>query len=97
MAMRTLADRAPWIVALAAVAVLLIAATGFCVFDMDGDSHDGVGLDLCIGIIAVSPGVLLFIALGPAGSTGERLGWAATPANVPVLDPPPWRILSVSA
>jgi hypothetical protein len=95
--MRTLADRVPWIIALAAVAVLLTAATGCCVFDTDGHGHDGVGLDLCIGIIAFSLGGLLFIALGPAGSTAEQFGWAATPATVSVLDPPPWRILSVSA
>lgn len=95
--MRTLADRAPWIVALAVAAVLLTAATGFCVFDTDGNGHDGVGLDLCIGILAVTLGVLLFVVLGPVGSTGERLGWAATPATIAVLDPPPWRILSVSA
>lgn len=95
--MRAFADRAPWIVALAVVAVLLTAATGFCVFDTDGNGHDGVGLDLCIGIIAATLGALLFVALGPVGSTGERLGWAATPASVAVLDPPPWRILSIAA
>lgn len=95
--MRTLADRAPWIVALAGLVVLFTAATGFCVFDTDGDGHDGVGLHLCIGIFAVTLGVLLFIALGPVGSPGERLGWAATPVTVSILDPPPWRVLSVSA
>ena len=95
--MRALADRASWVVAFAVVAVLLTAVTGFCVFDTDGDDHDGVGLDLCISIVAVTLGILLFVGPGPVGSPDERLGWAATPASIAVLDPPPWRIPSVSA
>jgi hypothetical protein len=95
--MRTLADRAFWLVALAVVAVSLTAVSGFCVFDTDGDDHDGVGLDLCVSIIAVSLGLLVFVALGLVGRAGERPGWAATPATLAVLDPPPWRIPFVSA
>jgi hypothetical protein len=76
---------------LGVVAVVLIAAAGFCVFDTDGHDHDAVGLDLCTSIVGVSIGSLLLVGLGLAGSTSERLNWAATPVTVSVLDPPPWR------
>jgi hypothetical protein len=84
-------DRRPLVVVLALAAVLVTGATGFCVFDTDGHDHDGVGLDLCIAMLAATAGTVLAVALGVVGTTTERLGWAATPAAVSVLDPPPWR------
>lgn len=89
--MRTLASRRCLSVSLAVVAVLLTAAAGFCLFDTDGDHHDGVGLDLCTAIVNVSIGAVLFIALGLVGNNTDRRRWAATPVAVSIPDPPPWR------
>ena len=89
--MRTLVSRGPLSVSLVVAAVLLVAATGFCFFDTDGNDHDGVGLDLCTAILAVTIGVVSFVALSVVGNTIERLRWAATPAAASIPDPPPWR------
>ena len=92
-----MSTRSPGIATLAVVAVLLTAAAGFCLFDTDGHDHDGVGLDLCIGLIVATLGTALFIAIGDVGPMTQQRGWAATPVSVAVPDPPPWRILSISA
>jgi hypothetical protein len=74
-----------------AVAVALLAVAGFCLFDTDGHHHDGIGFDLCTSILVVTIGTVLLVPLAVVGSTDGRIRWAATPAAVSVLDPPPWR------
>lgn len=71
-------------------AVLVTAGAGFCLFDTDGDAHDGTGLDLCTAMVAVTIGAVVFIALGIVGAPAEARAWAATPVVLPIPDPPPW-------
>jgi hypothetical protein len=89
--MRTLVSRNPSSVGLAVAAIVLIAAAGFCLFDADGNDHDGAGLDLCVAILPITLSAALFIALGVVGGTAEQISWAATPAAIAIPDPPPWR------
>ena len=78
-------------IVLAALAVGLVAAAGFCVFDTDGHDHDAVGVDLCIAMTVVAGAPILFVVLGVIGNVTERRTWAATPVAVAIPDPPPWR------
>jgi hypothetical protein len=89
--MRTLVSPNRMSVALAVVAVLLTAGAGFCLFDTDGHDHDGVGLDLCTAILAVTIGGAFLVVLGVLGSATEPHRWAATPVPVAIPHPPPWR------
>jgi hypothetical protein len=79
-----------WMGALSIVAIVLVVATGFCLFDTDGDDHDAVGLDLCLGMIAAALGALLLVDLHDAGRSPVLRRWSPTPVTIPVLDPPPW-------
>jgi hypothetical protein len=79
-----------WTGALSIVAILLVAAAGFCLFDTDGDDHDAVGLDLCLGMIAAVFGTLSLVDLHDAGRSPVLRRWTPTPATIAVLDPPPW-------
>jgi hypothetical protein len=84
-----------WMGALSIVAILLVVATGFCLFDTDGDDHGAAGLDLCLGMIAAAFGALLLVDLHDAGRSPVLRRWTPTPVTIPVLDPPPWSSLSV--
>ena len=77
-------------VVLAALAVTLVTAAGFCVFDTDGHDHDEVGLDLCIATVFTGAPIL-FVVLGVIGHVTEWLTWVATPVAIAIPDPPPWR------
>ena len=87
--MRTLVHGSFPSLLLAVVAVLLITTAGFCIYDTDGHDHDGLGFDLCTAILAVTFGPLVVATLGAGGHTAARLGWAATPVSISILDPPP--------
>jgi hypothetical protein len=89
--MATVMSRSFVNVGLAVLAAVLVAGAGFCLFDTDGHDHDGVGVDLCMSIVGVTIGAAPLVALGLAGSTIERLRWAATPVAISIPDPPPWR------
>jgi len=84
-----------WMEALSIVAVVLVVATGFCLFDTDTDDHGAAGLDLCLGMIAAAFGALLLVDLYDAGRSPALRRWTPTPVTIPVLDPPPWSPLSV--
>lgn len=84
-----------WTGALSIVAILLVAAAGFCLFDTDGDDHGAAGLDLCLGMIAAAFGATLLVELHDAGRSPLLRRWAPTPVTIAVLDPPPWSPLSV--
>ena len=73
------------------VAALLVVATGLCLFDTDGDDHDGgVGVDLCLSVLAAAAvGVLLTVYLREIGRSSPRPHWTATSVTVSILDPPP--------
>lgn len=83
-----------WIGALGVTAILLIAATGFCLFDTDVDDHHAIGLDLCLGIIAAAFGALIIVDPYDAGRSPLLRRWTSTPVTIAVLDPPPWLRLS---
>ena len=89
--MMRLTSRDPFTVGVAVFAVLVTAGAGFCLFDTDGDTHDGTGLDLCTAIVAVTIGAVVFIALGIVGAPAEAGAWVPTPVVLPIPDPPPWR------
>jgi hypothetical protein len=76
-------DRAS-IQAAAITAALLTLAVGFCVFDAD----DG-GLDLCLGLMGVSFGVVLAERLTVAGSAVPMPATLAYSVPLHTPDPPP--------
>lgn len=82
-----------WMGALTVAAILLIAATGFCLFDTNGDDHGAIGFDFCLGMIATALGTLLLVGLHDAGRSPALRRWTPTPATITVLDPPPWLLL----
>ena len=80
-----------WVASAVVAAVLLILATGCCVFDRDDDATAGhvAPPDLCLGMLAVSLAVMSLARL-------PVVGWAigpavAAPYVVPrhLPDPPP--------
>ena len=80
-----------WIRGLAMATALLALATGFCLFDQDHDGTTGhvTPPDLCLGMLAVSLGIMPLVRPLAAGwSVNEPV---ATPPTVTLLipDPPP--------
>jgi hypothetical protein len=76
--------------AAAIAAVLLVLAAGLCLFDGDGDDHDGsLRPDLCTGMMAMAPGTILVIGPPVTGSLVVWLAPLAVSRPLHVLDPPP--------
>lgn len=76
--------------AAAIAAVLLVLATGLCLFDGDGDDHDGsLRPDLCTGMMAMAPGTALVIGPLVLGLLTFWLAPFAVSRPLHVLDPPP--------
>ncbi len=82
-----------WMRALGLTAILLMAATGFCLFDTDCNHH-AIGVDLCLGMVATAFGTLILVAPDVAGRSSVLRHWTSTPVTIAVLDPPPWSRLS---
>jgi hypothetical protein len=80
--------------ALSLTAILLMAATGCCLFDTDCDDHHAIGVDLCLGMVATAFGALILVAPDVAGRSSVLRRWTSTPVTIAVLDPPPWSRLS---
>ena len=76
-------------VGVVALAIVLIATAGCCVFDNHLHRGDVASHHPCTSIIVVAIASVLFTAFGVFGNTPEPFRWAATPAFVSVLDPPP--------
>jgi hypothetical protein len=87
--MKIRSRRRAWIGAVTVIAALLVIATGLCLFDTDGDDHDGLGVDLCLSVVTAAVGALLTVYLREVGRSSPRLRWTATPVAVSILDPPP--------
>ena len=88
--MISLVSRRPLRVGIAVVAGLLTVGASLCLFDTDGDAHDGLGLDLCTALVPVTIAALA-VSFRLIGNTALRLAWAATPVVVSIPHPPPWR------
>jgi len=87
--MKMRSHRRAWTEAVTVIATLLVVATGLCLFDTDGDDHDGVGVDLCLSVVTAGVGALLMVYLRDVGRSSPRFRWTATPVAVSILDPPP--------
>ena len=76
------------------VLVVLVTATGLCIFDHHGDGHDhGVVIDLCLGMLVGAVVVAPLIVLTVLGPTTAYRELAFVPVGPHVLDPPPKRFL----
>jgi hypothetical protein len=84
--------REAWWLPGATIAVALLAlATGFCLFDLDGDGAGGqvAPPDLCLGMLAVSLAVVPLARLLAAGWAVNLLVAAPCPVALHIPDPPP--------
>ena len=73
------------------LAVLLTAALGFCVLDRhaDGTGDHAMAPDLCLGMVAVSLGVVLLARLRASGRAYPDVVRSVSTLSIHVLDPPP--------
>lgn len=77
-----------WMRVLSLAAIVVVAATGLCLFH--GTGHGSAGLDLCSGMIASTLGAVLRVNLHGSGRPSVIPRWTSTPATIGVPDPPPW-------
>jgi hypothetical protein len=70
--------------------VLLVLGAGLCLFDGDGDDHDGsLRPDLCTGMMAMALGTVFVLGPVVMGSLTPWLAPLAASRPLHVLDPPP--------
>lgn len=70
-------------------AILLMLATGFCLFDDDGTAGQGRVLDVCLGVVALA---LAVMSLAPLPAIGWAMRSPASPSYVVargIPHPPP--------
>jgi hypothetical protein len=81
-----------WREGLVLLTVLLTLGVSLCLFDQDGDLHDGMALDFCL-LMVLAPAITHVLLERPllSGRADADLPVMVTTASGRTLDPPPKR------